>query len=255
MALPFLDSMLAPFAAHRDAPPSLAPARGPPRRMLAICNNLGLLPDQFFPKDAGADYTPSPYLELLKDHRDDFTVFSGVSHPNVDGGHPAGHRFLTAAPHPGSGSFRNTHLARPVHRRADRPPHPLPVAHARRQRRAAAQPLLDRHRRRDPAARTGPPSVFKQLFLQGTPERGRSAGPRARHRREHPRRRRRTRPGDLQRNVGSRDRDRLDQYFTSVRDLEHRLKASRGWERKPKPVVKVAPPVDPAEPARSTWRR
>src|SRR5207237_522174 len=81
---------------------------GKPRRMLAICNNLGLLPDQFFPKQAGPDYQPSPYLEILKEHRDDFTVFSGVSHPDVDGGHPADTCFLTAAPLPGSGGFRNT---------------------------------------------------------------------------------------------------------------------------------------------------
>ena len=36
------------------------------------------------------------------------TVFSGVSHPSVDGGHPAEKSFLTAAPHPGSGAFRNS---------------------------------------------------------------------------------------------------------------------------------------------------
>jgi BMFP domain-containing protein YqiC len=54
---------------------------------------------------------------------------------------------------------------------------------------------------------------------------------------------------DLQRNVGARDRDRLDQYFTSVRDLESRLLASRGWENKPKPIVKVSEPMDPTSPA------
>src|SRR6185437_13640097 len=79
-----------------------------PRRMLAICNNLGLVPEYFFPKGSGRDYTPSPYLKHLRDHRDDFTVFSGVWHPDVDGGHPADNCFLTAAPHPGSGGFRNT---------------------------------------------------------------------------------------------------------------------------------------------------
>ena len=31
-----------------------------------------------------------------------------MSHPNVDGGHPADISFLTAAPHPASSSFRNT---------------------------------------------------------------------------------------------------------------------------------------------------
>jgi hypothetical protein len=49
--------------------------------------------------------------------------------------------------------------------------------------------------------------------------------------------------------VTARDRDRLDQYFTSVRDLEHRLQASRGWEDKPKPVVTAPVPIDPANPA------
>ena len=91
-------------------------------------------------------------------------------------------------------------------------------------------------------------NVYKQLFVQGSPAeveaqlrrlaQGRSildaVGGQAR---------------DLQRSVGSRDRDRLDQYFTSVRDLESRLKESEGWERKPKPVVTVKEPVDPQNPA------
>src|SRR4029078_2672852 len=81
---------------------------GKPRRFFGICNNLGVLPQNFFPKTAGADYELSPYLQILKDHRNDFTVFSGVSHPDVDGGHPADNCFLTAAPHPGRGGLRNT---------------------------------------------------------------------------------------------------------------------------------------------------
>ena len=53
---------------------------------------------------------------------------------------------------------------------------------------------------------------------------------------------------DLQRDLGPRDRDRLDQYFTSVRDLERRMTMSREWERKPKPVVTVPVPLDPTSP-------
>jgi len=81
---------------------------GKPRRFFGICNNLGLLPEHFFPKESGRDYPLSPYLEVLQEHHNDFTVFSGVSHPDVDGGHPADNCFLTAAPHPGSAGFRNT---------------------------------------------------------------------------------------------------------------------------------------------------
>src|ERR1043165_2451169 len=110
LSLPLLDAMSPAFASVVKAVGDSATTTpgGKPRRMLAVCNNLGLLPDQFFPKTTGRNYTLSPYLEVLGEHRNDFTVFSGVSHPEVDGGHPADNCFLTAAPHPGSGGFRNT---------------------------------------------------------------------------------------------------------------------------------------------------
>src|SRR6266576_4653463 len=108
LSLPMLDAMTPAFAAVAKRVAADAMPGGKPRRFFGICNNLGLLPDHFFPKESGRDYPLSPYLEVLKAHRNDFTVFSGVSHPDVDGGHPADNCFLTAAPHPGRGSFRNT---------------------------------------------------------------------------------------------------------------------------------------------------
>src|SRR3989442_14608145 len=108
LSLPMLDAMTPAFAAVAKRIAADATPGGKPRRLLGICNNIGLLPDHFFPKESGRDYQLSPYLEVLKEHRNDFTVFSGVSHPDVDGGHPADNCFLTAAPHPGSGGFRNT---------------------------------------------------------------------------------------------------------------------------------------------------
>ena len=36
----------------------------------------------------------------------------------------------------------------------------------------------------------------------------------------------------------------MDQYFTSVRELEQRLHSSEAWEQKPKPVVTAKPPED-----------
>ncbi len=54
---------------------------------------------------------------------------------------------------------------------------------------------------------------------------------------------------DLSRRSNHRDRHRLDQYFSSVRDLEGRLLAAQEWERKPKPQVEAQPPTDPTNPA------
>src|ERR671939_224346 len=177
------------------------------RRPFCVCNNLGLLPESFFPKDSGRDYTPSPYLKLLQEHRADFTVLSGVSHPSVDGGHPSDISFLTAAPHPASSSFRNSiSLDQLVAERIGTLT------------RFPSLTLAVNGGRSLSWTRTGvaiPPegqasAVFNQLFLQGSPaeveaqvrelDTGRSVldavAAQAR---------------DLRRQVGARDRGRLDQ--------------------------------------------
>ncbi len=48
----------------------------------------------------------------------------------------------------------------------------------------------------------------------------------------------------LQKQLGSADRERLDQYFTSVREVERRLLIAEEWERKPKPQVDAPVPND-----------
>src|SRR5438270_10884500 len=206
MALPILESTGVPFAR--------ASAAAVPRRMFCICNNLGVLPRPFFPEDAGPDYTPSPYLKLLQEHRADFTVLSGVSHPFVDGGHPSDISFLTASPHPSSSSFRNSiSLDQLVAERVGTLT------------RFPSLTLAVNGGRSLSWTRTGvaiPPEgqasrVFNQLFLQGSPaeieaqireiDTGRSvldvvAG----------------QAKDLQRQVRARDRGRLAQSCSSVRD-------------------------------------
>ncbi|MCP5515749.1 MAG: DUF1552 domain-containing protein [Verrucomicrobiales bacterium] len=246
LSLPLLESMTPAFAGSKPDDVTATPG-GKPRRMLGICNNLGLLPDQFFPETSGRDYTPSPYLGLLADHRRDFTVFSGVWHPDVDGGHPADNCFLTAAPHPGSAGFRNTisldqYISERIGHLTRFPSLTLGVNVQQGVRSLSwtgAGVLIPCEEK---AA-----DVFRRLFLQGTPEEteaqlrqletGRSildavAG----------------QARSLQRSVGARDRDRLDQYLTSVRDLEQRMQMAREWERQPKPKVDAPVPLDPASP-------
>jgi hypothetical protein len=243
LSLPLLDSMLPTLARGQAA----KEAAKKPRRMLAICNNLGLVPEQFFPTTTGRNYTLSPYLETLQEHRNDFTVFSGVSHPDVDGGHPADICFLTAAPHPGSGGFRNTisldqYIAERIGYQTRFPSLTLGVNVAQGSRSLSwtgSGVLIPCEEKAS--------DVFRRLFIQGSPaevnaqmrklDLGRSildavAG----------------QAKDLQRGVTARDRDRLDQYFTSVRDLEQRMQMSKEWERKPKPYIDAPVPLDPASP-------
>src|SRR5438046_1169287 len=93
MALPLFDALV-PKRARAAA------AGGIPRRMVCINTPLGLHPPFFFPEKAGRDYELSPYLEVLQDFRDEFTVISGLSHPDVGPSHDSNQSFLTAAPHP-----------------------------------------------------------------------------------------------------------------------------------------------------------
>ena len=103
IGLPFLDAMK-PCVRAADT----AAATEAPRRMVTLMNSLSLLPEHYFPKEAGPNYQSTPYLDLLSAHRSRMTVMSGVSLPGVDSGHGALPCFLTGAPHPGSAGFRNT---------------------------------------------------------------------------------------------------------------------------------------------------
>jgi hypothetical protein len=246
LSLPLLDAMAPTFT--RAAAPSSPTAPGAkPRRILAVCNNLGLVPEYFFPKESGRDYTPSPYLEVLTEHKNDLTVFSGVWHPDVDGGHPADNCFLTAAPHPGSGGFRNTisldqFIAERLGHLTRFPSLTLGVNVQRGQRSLSwtgSGALIPCEEKAS--------DVFRRMFVQGTPA-------------ETEAQVRRLALGEsildavagqasqLGRKVGSRDRNRLDQYFTSVRELELRMRMARDWERKPRPKVQAPMPLDPAGP-------
>ena len=53
----------------------------------------------------------------------------------------------------------------------------------------------------------------------------------------------------LQRQLGAGDRDRLDAYFTSVRDLEKRMAETEKWAKRPKPKVDATAPIDISDPS------
>jgi hypothetical protein len=99
LSLPLLEAMTPAFAKTTSVSP---------RRMIAVMTNMGILPQYFFPQKTGSDYEGTRYLDTLKDFRQQMTVFSGVAHPEVDGGHSADISWFTGAPHPGRGGFRNT---------------------------------------------------------------------------------------------------------------------------------------------------
>ncbi|MBS0201881.1 MAG: DUF1552 domain-containing protein [Planctomycetes bacterium] len=234
LALPFLDAMRPAFGADS--------AVDRPRRMVAIETNMGILPQFFFPEKAGRDYELTPYLEKLKEFRNDFTVFSGTSHPGVTGAHSAEKCFLTGTPHPERGGFRNwvsldQYAAELVGNRTRYPSLVLAMSSE------GGQTLSFTRSGAPISAERSPRKLFQKLFVQGRPEevaanvealkQGRSmldfVGEQSRR---------------LNRTLGKADQRRMDQYLTAVRDLEQRLESSESWEHKPKPKVDARPPED-----------
>jgi len=248
IGLPLLDAMLPGFAA---AAPE-AGSRGPvPRRLVAIHAALGMMPQFFFPTkpaDGGQAALPSsPYLDLLAPHGGQFTVLSGMSHPEVDGNHHAGQCFLTGAPHPGQPTFKNSISLDQVAAEAIGLDTRFPFLTLSVQKGEQYSNTLAVSRSGvDIPSEASPKRLYRSMFVAGTPE-------------EKAATLRRIQAGGsvldlvldkkarLERAVGPEDRGRLDQYFSSVRELEGRLQKSIEWENRPKPTVDYKEPDDIAD--------
>ena len=233
LSLPFLDAMQPAFAASSVS--------GPPRRMICIQTNMGILPQFFFPEKAGRDYELTPYLKKMGISRDAFTVFSGTSLPGVTGGHAAEKCFLTGTPHPDRGGFRNgisldQFVAERIGNQTRYPS--LVLASS-----PSGQSLSYTRTGAKIPAESSPNKLFQRLFTAGKPEEVESAIQNMKQGRSlldfvgaQSRR--------LSRELSPGDRLRVDEYFTAVRELEQRLETAESWEYRPKPVVNAKPPTD-----------
>jgi hypothetical protein len=213
--------------------------------MVAICAPLGMHAPYFFPEQAGASYTPSPYLDVLGDLRDDFTVISGLAHPDVGASHDSVYSFLTAAPHPElRAGFRNSisldqFAAEHIGGETRFPSLVLSCeGFSLSWTRSGAIVPSD----------VFPSQVFARLFLDGRPEEVAAQAGRLRDG-QSILDAVRDQAASLQPGLGTSDRDKLDEYFTSVRELEGRLKRAEEWSTRPKPVVADDPPQDIADSA------
>ncbi len=233
MTLPLLEAM-------QPRSSRAAAAAEPPRRMICINTTLGLHTPYLFPTATGRDYELTPYLEPIQNLRDQFTVFSGLSHPEVDGGHPAELCYLTSAPHPRADNFRNTISL-----------DQFAIEQLVPDTRFGSLVLASSSSRGLSFTRSGvpipaderPSRIFRNMFVNGTPaevnqqvlrlKQGQSVLDAVL-----------SEANDFQRGLNQQDLDKLDEYFTSVREVEQRMVKAQEWARRPKPEVSSKPPVD-----------
>ncbi|MFN9638972.1 MAG: DUF1552 domain-containing protein [Pirellula sp.] len=238
LALPWLNA----FAGDNTRASNTSGNSQPPHRMICICAPLGLHPDNFFPTQSGKDYELSPYLDILKDYRDEFTVVSGLSHAGMGSSfaHQASASFLTGAPGAGRPGFRNTisldqFAAESIGTQTRFPSLALSGEGSGGLSWTRSGALI--------AADNSPSKVFARLFLEGKNE-------------DVQEQIRRLEDGrsilddvsaqanSLRSGLGSEDRDKLDEYLSSVRALEQRMVIDESWSKSPKPKVNVEPPKD-----------
>jgi len=238
LALPWLDAMVPALATRAQA----AAANAPPKRFLAVMYGLGFHGPHFFPTQAGSDYAPSEYLKLIDEHRQDYTVISGLSHVEQNGnnGHASALTWLTGAKHPGLPGFRNTisldqFLVEKLRPATRFPSLVLGIGGERSLSWTANGIQLP--------AEGSPSKLFQKLFVSGTAtevaqqvhelKRGKSildtVGSMAKR---------------FDRDLGPADRQKIQQYFTAVRDLESGIQQAEGWTDKPKPKVELKKPQD-----------
>jgi hypothetical protein len=237
IGLPLLDAMLpvGPGAEQKAAAMRT-------KRMLLIGRPLGLYAPHFFPTRPGPDYEPTRYLKPLQSLRQDFTVFSGMSHLGYPGGHHSENCLLTAVPPEcvRLGDIRNTIS---LDQEA--------AAHLGKETRFPYLSLggggtgaLSWNRKgvRVPSEERAT-QVFKQLFIDGTPQDVAREVERIKNGlsildgvREQAR--------TLTNSLGQADRERVDLLLTSIREAEQRLQQDQEWATKPKPKVAATLPTD-----------
>jgi len=207
-----------------------------------IGTTLGLHAPSLWPTTAGANYESTEYLNLLKDHQQNFTLFSGLSHHSQSGRRPHDSEtsWLTAARNPGFAGFRNSisvdqFAAAKIGQHTRFPSITLSSNNLASQSYTDTGVMVP--------AKTSPAKLFASLFLQGSPD-------------DIKRQQQKLENGksvldglatELKR-ISSRtsaaDVDLLNEYFDSVRQAERNITQAQGWAERPKPNVSQDPPSD-----------
>jgi len=231
MALPWLESMQ----------PAWAKEQAPPKRMVFICNTLGLHAPALFPKKTGTNYELTDYLSIIKAHRKDFTLFSGLSHPQQGGEHQCEMSWLSAAPNPGMDGFQNSisvdqYAAGKLGYVTRFPSVSLSSNNTKKSQSYTNSGVMI-------PAEYRPSRMFAKMFLSGKPE-------------EIARQKQKLAEGRsvldelldqtrvLIKTAPAADRERLQEYFDSVRIAENDLAEAQAWIDRPKPQVEAQAPLD-----------
>ena len=227
IALPFLESR-----AFADSNVESTDLESSPRRMVCIGLEYGLHPEDFFPEKTGrlGDELPT-LLAPLSSLKQEFTVLSGLDHPGVSGGHYVTHTFLSgikssqAKSHPEGNITVDQKAAEFVGAKTRFPSMQLGIGGGGVSwtRNGVSIPAIEDLQ------------VFFDALFQETPESKKQRMSESFEVNRSILDLVRDDAGDLKRRISRNDLDKLDEYFTSIREVEKQLTQSETWLNKPKP--------------------
>lgn len=213
-------------------------------RFVAVGNLLGFQQKSFFPETTGKDYETTTLLKPLAANRKQMTVYRGLDH-GLKGGHFAVHSFLSgvlnseAKNRPEGNVTIDQYIAEEV---GFETRFPSLTVGSEGGIHGGCQIAWTKAGVRVPPI-TGPAELFEKLFVSDSKER------KARRKQENQLQASildlvLDDANQLSRKVNREDKDKLDEYFTSVRDVEKRLELRRRWTDQPKPKAPFEKPAD-----------
>ena len=242
LSLPWLPSLSTRLLGDTSTLRSAKGAGAGARRFVAVGNLLGFQRKHFFPDTSGSDYETTPLLKPLAANREHMTVYRGLDH-GLKGGHFAVHTFLSGVLHHQAQDMPNGNVTIDqfiadqigMHTRF-----PSLTVGSEGGIHGGCQIAWTRSGVRVPPI-TGPAELFEKLFVSDSKEqqleqvrRNRLQGSILDSVVEDASR--------LSKKVNREDREKLDEYFTSVRDVEKRLELRERWTEQPKPEAPIERP-------------
>lgn len=234
LALPYLEAMTPAFAVAKRSPN--------PKRFVAVGNSFGMYQPAFFPKTIGTDYEFPELLAPLKDLQSKFTIFSGLDH-GLTGGHFGVHSFLSGVLSVDAKNMPDGNISldqRIAESLGHETRFPSLTVGSDSGLHNGCQMSWTRSGVRVPPI-TDPRELFNTLFVEDSQEGKRSAAKRSALKKSILDSVRDD-ANTLSQRVGKRDREKLDEYFTAVRDAERAVVQNSHWIDVPKPKAPIEAP-------------
>jgi len=235
LALPGLPSLLAKSTGGNSAVQATRGAGIGAQRFVAIGNLLGFQQKSIFPETTGKGYEETTLLKPLRENRKNMTLYRGLDH-GVKGGHFAVHSFLSGVLHSEAKNRADGNVTIDqfiadevgVETRF-----PSLTVGSEGGIHGGCQIAWTRSGIRVPPI-TGPADLFEKLFVDDSPER-KSQRSTENHLQDSILDSVLEDANRLSKHVNREDKEKLDEYFSSIRDVEKRLQARKKWANEPKP--------------------